>query len=710
MGASVSQEAAPLVPLRQSVDVFVDGCNSPRRCYLQRVRQYRSLRAAIDALSESYSAPRLRGFLSKVPRPGSVRTDPLRVILFWENLTKLAKVLANLSPAQVRPLFSGDPGRRDRQSLSFSLSLLGKSLHAPCSCYAQSSFSGDGHRASLTRPDGVSAEFIGFAGDMSKRLFKRGWDSAYFSSCVSSSVSANGCYETPRSGGGSLSHFSSQKEYLDRVMGVEPFRLSPIGRFQSVCSAGKMRPLTIMHSSYEYLRPLHKTLYNHLSSMPWCLRGSPDPSKMSGLLSLEGDFVSVDFQSATDNLSVNVAERVLGVALGRARSVPDLVKKAALESLRPEVVYEPLGFALGVPGSSGVLSMGQMMGQLLSFPLLCLQTFFFYLWSAGLTDLPGRLLREFSGCLVNGDDLLFRSKNPSSFFSAAAATPSVINGKKTQVSSRYLNINSTLFEFRSGAVVCVPFLRPAQFTRDSPLSLGESVREATRWLKPGSRLQRSSFDWLMRASARLVRSFGWSFYKSGFRGEKQVRWLRDHKCLSYEADVFSRFSEGPAPEFSSWCAEEMVPLPPVLSRVPNWALVELVGVATAFGRFRFSPSNFSKFDVLKECEAQRVDVRRSVLDSEALASKCKRMGFSPPSRFPVMVGDVLYRRNFSLVNACRKRMLEEKGERVFVPRILVDALSDSRLLGGFEVHDAVWDRVRTIFWRVREAARTGLCR
>jgi len=152
--------------------------------------------------------------------------------------------------------------------------------------------------------------------------------------------------------------------------------------------------------------------------------------------------------------------------------------------------------------------------------------------------------------------------DPDLFFRTASETPSVINEKKTQVNHSFCNINSTLFEVSPRGTVHVPFLRPKQLYPLTPTNIGGSVREATKWLEPGSRLQRRTFDVLMRQAARTVVDFGWSFRKAGFFGQKQTQWLQKHGFLSrYETRIHAyQPCESEVPTQISPTAEPVVPL------------------------------------------------------------------------------------------------------------------------------------------------------
>nr|WAK77839.1 MAG: hypothetical protein [Botourmiaviridae sp.] len=687
------------------------GCEQVYRCRLSQVRQVRSFRRVVAGLSASTGSD-LSSFTKRLPKipSKSIFVRYCDGVSFWLAINSLTKEMANLSPAGVRKYLPRKASLEARHSLSFSLSLLGKSLHGPCACFSEYARLDVKHKSSVERIDDVKPEYLGFVRQCAKRFFYKGWDSSYFSSASSSVVSSNACFTRLRKTFGPLRDYKSQAEYLSYVMGEQDFDPVPRARFSEVLSAGKVRPLTITSSNYEVLRPLHKTLYNFISRCPWLLRGSPTPESFK-FLEESGHFVSVDFESATDNLSVNCAEAILGVALCQSLSVPASVRSFALSSLRPTISY---GYDVRCDGSvfnlsdhTTELSMGQMMGSLLSFPLLCLQTFFFYLWSAGYTNLSGKELRAFSGCSVNGDDLVFKTENPSLFFDAASETCSVINKKKTGINSRFFNINSTLFRYKSGRCRSVPFLRPKQFDIDTPVSLGQRVREATKWLAPKSQLARRSFEFLMTRAAKVVKANGWSFFKCGFSGQKQEFWLKRKGFIRREASLFlNNPNETPVPAYTDPLAEPMVPLPAEWSSFSPF-LEELTMIYNAWARFEKDlPPLRKPFNLEKEVRKDRFDLEASFRRLAERKSRAARMGYPTTSNFPVFVRDVRYRNLKHVQRAVSQRLIEQRVRFELIPTGLLELLGSFKykLLSGVStkwvlVHRVVLERVAQIFRR-----------
>jgi hypothetical protein len=173
-------------------------------------------------------------------------------------------------------------------------------------------------------------------------------------------------------------------------------------------------------------------MYNRLSRLPWLLRGEAEERKFAPFSYVKGEFFfSGDYESATDNLNFHVQRALLEELLVGAEWVPDSVKKLALESQ---------SLILEGPGIMARQRRGQLMGNLLSFPLLCLVNYLAFRWYSG--DYNGELPVR-----VNGDDIVFRAPRAvgerwAAGVSGAGLTLSI---GKTMVCDRYFTLNSCLF-------------------------------------------------------------------------------------------------------------------------------------------------------------------------------------------------------------------------------------------------------------------------
>lgn len=284
------------------------------------------------------------------------------------------------------------------------------------------------------------------------KMFERGWDRSWHSSVSNSTLSTSACTELPRSQGGArglaLSEGFSKFDFLQACSGeVDLGAPAPVRVSKVVCD-GKKRLVTVSPARYGILSPLHRLLYNHISRFDWLLRGEASPACFSRFQSVEGeDFVSGDYESATDNLNLEVAEAILGFILRRCSYVPIRVREFALASLRADLLVE---------GKRVEHRRGQLMGSLLCFPLLCLQNYLAFRFLVPRRGVPVK---------INGDDIVFRSR-PEEYKVWAAGVARIglkLSLGKTSISSSWFSLNSTFFGARRDGVFLIPVIRSTQW-------------------------------------------------------------------------------------------------------------------------------------------------------------------------------------------------------------------------------------------------------
>nr|UJQ91948.1 MAG: putative RNA-dependent RNA polymerase [Botourmiaviridae sp.] len=213
-------------------------------------------------------------------------------------------------------------------------------------------------------------------------------------------------------------------------------------RVTTVNSGGKERIVTVYSSAVsDLLGPLHYSLWSHLEEKGWLLVGSPTNEKVGRLEG--GNYVSVDYSAATDNIKTCYTYAMIEALIAKAGTL----SKAEREALR--------GFACPrVEGESRRFTRGQPMGSLMSFPLLCLINKACF--DMAITDLleAGKIsFKEWTShrCLINGDDMLFRDllKCPGALLERlehhCTLAGLVVNLEKTMVDAEEGEINSTLF-------------------------------------------------------------------------------------------------------------------------------------------------------------------------------------------------------------------------------------------------------------------------
>jgi len=291
--------------------------------------------------------------------------------------------------------------------------------------------------------------FLAFVRREVPKLFRPGWDRHYADNVLRMLPSASSCFETGRKDGGCRG-MSARGEWLSRFDAVDFCLSSPYfsglgpSKVCSVDTGGKKRIISIPPADMNLLRPLHVSMYNHLSQFPWLLRGDAKPSKFGDFSSVEGEvFVSGDYESATDNLNSEVQREILRLILDMS-DLPSGVKEMALATL---------SMRLQNPRSKkfSVQHRGQLMGNLLSFPLLCIVNFLAFKYVVP-RKVPLR---------VNGDDLVFRGTVAENdrWMKEVGRSGLTLSLGKTMVDRRFFSLNSCWFRSYASGCKLVPVIR-----------------------------------------------------------------------------------------------------------------------------------------------------------------------------------------------------------------------------------------------------------
>jgi len=283
---------------------------------------------------------------------------------------------------------------------------------------------------------------------------------------------------------------------------------------------GKPRPLVKNHPSYLLLKPVHTAIYDRLSKHPWLLRGDlRHKSLVSAGFKPGRRYLSADFTAATDNLRIEISEAILdAIAQVSSPSAIPLLSEAR-RSLRPLIQF-----------SSCTLEpvVGQMMGNLVSFPLLCLQNFIAARWVdrlAGEGEMPK---------LINGDDLIVQASEKwvEIYKREAARIGFQLNEKKTSFSSRFLTGNSTYFtsNFR-----LIPFVRAAGLTIRDPRDVGTVMNDILRPFSSARSNQTRQLCHCLSIHFRgLIRKSGLNLFSLGFRVSSLGNLRLTREVESYE--------------------------------------------------------------------------------------------------------------------------------------------------------------------------------
>lgn len=372
----------------------------------------------------------------------------------------------------------------DDWSAQMSFQSLKKLLPDSCRCMEATLL--DELQSRLTSPPlALPRGFSQFVKREVLRLFPKGWDlGSYEAFCLTSSPPLSATSDSPRSEGGALAALSplQHSSFLDAVLrgNTQAFQSEALAKLSVVQSAGKPRPLSSFDSSCFLLKPLHKSIYSRLSKKSWLLRGSPRPSSFDRCGFQEGGLlVSGDYASATDFLSLEVAELCLDSILSTSASVPAEIASFARRVLRPRMVEVD---SSGLVVRDFVPTRGQQMGSYLSFPLLCLQNYLAFRWALKTRGVEDRV-----PCLINGDDILFQTSDVGFFdhwVSTVERLGLQVERTKTSRDFRYGSLNSTLLGWKDGKLRVVPSLRFGMLRRpDCPSSLGVSFSDFLRGIE-----------------------------------------------------------------------------------------------------------------------------------------------------------------------------------------------------------------------------------
>nr|WAK78012.1 MAG: RNA-dependent RNA polymerase [Botourmiaviridae sp.] len=403
-----------------------------------------------------------------------------------------------------------------------------KALPSSCKCMDRPMLEGvvSGFRSA---PPVLPSGYLAFVRRETRRLFYKGWSKKYWErNVLTCSPGLSATVDAPRAHGGLQrgwegSHERFLSTCLESQPPYEPVDSDLAGELLVVQSAGKPRPLTKFTPESFLLKPLHDSIYDRLRAFRWLSVGDVCSSSLdrAGFKRTDGDVLtSGDYKSATDGLSIEVAEVILSEILA-ASEVPEHIKQFALKALRPLLYGD---FVDGVRPRRG-----QMMGSYLSFPLLCLQNRFAFLWAFRWLPDSGRSLP----CLINGDDILFQSGPRASerWMALVGELGLEVERTKTSVDAGYGSLNSTLLRWSGVHLRVVPTLRWGRLKpQEVPHSLATNF---TSWLE-GSRGDRRFRAGLVffRRYLPLLRSVRLTLLELGFRGKLAYRLARMFKLAS----------------------------------------------------------------------------------------------------------------------------------------------------------------------------------
>jgi len=225
---------------------------------------------------------------------------------------------------------------------------------------------------------------------------------------------------------------------------------------------GKFRTVTMQSAEVKrVLTPVHNALYDHITSFGWCVRGDVTHGDFEtiGRDLRPGElYISGDYTAATDNIYLESVDVIV-----------DEISKS------PELTVEERSVLLGsfdnirfktnscLVGEHYPIKRGSMMGNLISFPILCLLNKCSWDIACDIRNECDRSRKgRFNGddCIFCGDEAFFRT-----WKSVTSRYGFIVNEEKTGRSSRWLELNSQSYDnlnHRMVAKATLGFLRPAR--------------------------------------------------------------------------------------------------------------------------------------------------------------------------------------------------------------------------------------------------------
>jgi len=305
--------------------------------------------------------------------------------------------------------------------------------------------------------------------------------------------SSSACWENGTKGGGGKLHLLTEFVSLGYTSNDELLKMSfhprsgvserrgfatmllsdmvdecPIGDAKAmvypICEPLKVRNITKGKSlPYAISKGFQIDLHTHMRKMfQFDLIGRPlDITDIEDLVSRspDGIFASGDFSAATDNVKIELTKLFLELCLAYLRFQCPSVDPRYVGILQ-DVLYEheihyPKVLVDEDPLPPVMQQNGQLMGSVLSFPVLCAINLAIY-WIAVEPDV--KKLKDLN-VKINGDDILFRTTQEKynrwlEFVPKAGLTPSP---GKNFFHSKYCTVNSEMFSVHNNKVKSIPF-------------------------------------------------------------------------------------------------------------------------------------------------------------------------------------------------------------------------------------------------------------
>jgi len=197
---------------------------------------------------------------------------------------------------------------------------------------------------------------------------------------------------------------------------------------------------------YYTCRPLQKALHTSMRHLD-CFRLIGRPFSPTDMLDLKekaastDQWFSIDYSAATDGLSWRYAGRIFKFLIG---NLPKTQYDLAMSVLGPHALHYPVKGGRDVI-FRGIQQNGQLMGSILSFPILCLANLGVYLAVTAQAQQGWTDVERLRHVLVNGDDMVYAADKSlwERHVETAGKVGLEMSVGKAYQHREYANINST---------------------------------------------------------------------------------------------------------------------------------------------------------------------------------------------------------------------------------------------------------------------------
>lgn len=217
---------------------------------------------------------------------------------------------------------------------------------------------------------------------------------------------------------------------------------------QAVLEPNKVRVISKGEAlPYYSCKPLQKVMHSALKSWdPFRLIGRPlcptDIMDLQENASPTDKWFSVDYSAATDGLSWKYSGQIFRFLIA---DLPKHQQDVALSVLGPHSLYYPVKGGRGDIELRGVQQNGQLMGSILSFPILCMANLGVYCLANHERMKSWSVDEVLRHVLINGDDMVYAA--PEEIWKAHVDIGRKVGLEmsvgKAYIHAEYLNVNST---------------------------------------------------------------------------------------------------------------------------------------------------------------------------------------------------------------------------------------------------------------------------